>query len=115
MRPRSITMLCSVLFAIGGINLLSCALSFFTAPLGRSFWSLITALVAMASYIGLWKMKRWAPILYLAGFAVGTVTFFQFPPAGAAIMTERPIFWIMLVGVPAVYSGIVIPHWGKLR
>lgn len=115
MRPRAITVWCIILFVLGGLNLLSCGLSFLSAPLGRALWSLATTLIAITSFIGLWMMRRWGPVLYLAGFAVGTVAFFLFPPARASVMTERPIFWIMLVGVPAIYLAVVLPHWSKLR
>ena len=103
------------MFVVAGLNLTSCGLAFFTVPLGRALWSLATTLMAIASFVGLWRMRRWAPLLYLGGFLVGTVTFFMFPPEGASTMTGQPAFWIMLLGVPAVYSAIVLPHWSKLR
>jgi hypothetical protein len=115
MRPRSITILCIILFVLGGLNLVSCGFSFFSASLGRALWSLATTLISLASFVGLWAMRRWAPVLYLGGFAVGTITFFMVPPEGASVMTARLVFWIMLLAVPAIYCVVVLPHWSKLR
>jgi hypothetical protein len=110
-----ITGWCVIFFALGGFNLLNHGLEVMRAPAGRSVLSLVLTLTAFLSYIGLWRMKRWGPVLYLAGLAIGTTLFFLVPPANASVLMDRPVFWVMLVGWPAIYCSVVLPHWRLLR
>jgi hypothetical protein len=103
-----------ILFAVGALALVSAAFTFNLAPLGRAWWSLITTLLGVVSTVGLWAMRRWGPILYLAGFLVGTITFLTWPPEAAAGLRTSVSFWATTVAVPAVYLAIVLPHWKKL-
>lgn len=115
MRPKAITILCATLFILGGLNLLSCVVSLFLASLGRANWGIVTTTIALGSVLGLWKMRKWGPVLYLASFAVGTVTFFIFPPNNASVIMQRPFFWILLIIIPAIYSGVVLPYWKEMK
>lgn len=115
MRPQSITIICIILFVTDGFNLLGWGRSFPNVSLGRAVWSLAITLVSLASLVGLWRMRRWAPVLYLAGFVVSTVAILIVPAAGASAVTAMPVFWITLLAVPAIYCVVVLPHWSKLK
>ena len=110
MRPLPITILCVVLFLVGGLNLISVVFSFFHFSLGRALWILATTMAALISFFGLWRMKRWAVFLYLGAYAIGVLTFYTFPPERADVL-NRPVLMLL---VPFIYSVIVFPYWKRL-
>ena len=62
MRTQPITILCAILFVIGASMTIRHLFQFlFTAELG-SFLMLLLSLIALFSYYGLWRMRRWSII-----------------------------------------------------
>jgi uncharacterized membrane protein (DUF2068 family) len=86
-------------------------MAFFHFPLGRALWILVTTLVAAASFIGLWRMRRWGVYAYLGCYAVGVVAFYLFPPEGSEILNHP----ILLAIVPLIYGAVVLPYWKRLK
>lgn len=60
MRTQPITILCVVLFVIGASMTMRFLFQFlFSADIG-SFLMLLLSLIALFSYYGLWRMRRWS-------------------------------------------------------
>ena len=111
MRPLPITILCVLLFIATGLNMIGVVMSFFHFSLGRALWTLVTTLAALASFIGLWRMRKWGVYLYLGGYIVGVVTFYLFPPEGGEAL-KNPV---LLMIVPLIYCAVVLPYWKRLQ
>ena len=109
-RPISITVLCVLLALAWLLNCYSVYVAVQVVSPLRASWIMGTSIIAGASIIGLWKMKAWGPVLYLAGQAIGIAVLYLLPPEGA----EAYPSWLVFL-IPAIYAAVVLPNWRLLE
>jgi len=110
MPPVPIATLCSLLFVWTCFGLAGVLTAAGKAPAGMVLWALLMNGLQLASFAGLWLLKRWAVVLYLLTFAAGVV--------GAFVLGApyRLKWWdiVFMGGVPAVYLAVVLPYRKRL-
>jgi uncharacterized membrane protein len=112
MRPQSITLLCYAVAALGVLQL-GVLLMLPGDPVGlgpAAVW-IAAALATIASALGLWRMRTWGPITFLAGFGTGVMMLTGISPQWVNSWLGQ----IIAYGVPAAYAVVVMPYWGQMR
>ncbi len=109
-RPKLITALCIVLGLFGVISLAGGIFAYTQSMTVLRLWSVVSGAVFLVSLIGLWRMKLWGPVAFIALMAANLSLVFVVrvsdAPTGAASLVSLII--------PAVYLAIVLPHWSRL-
>jgi len=113
-RPLPITILAVVLIILAALNVVSIVATVGTASIGRTSWIIGTFVVSVASIYGLWRMRIWGPILYLASYLVGWIAFFVFPPADASTYLSTTGL-VIAIAIPAIYLAVVLPYRNRFR
>jgi len=106
MRTQPITILCVVLFVIGASMTLRHLFQFlFTAELGP-FLMLVLSLIALFSYYGLWRMRRWSvmaiPIIW--GIILSLTLF-----SAREMTTIMQLRSLYPIGIILIFLVVVLP------
>ena len=109
MRPFPITLLCALMIAAQLLELRGAFYASFQHPV-RALWTSVLIAATLASFVGLWRMRRWCVYLYLGLYAASVAAFYAFPPPEAA-MLDQPLLMLL---VPAVYCAVALPYWKRL-
>ncbi|MFA5137588.1 MAG: hypothetical protein WC728_00020 [Elusimicrobiota bacterium] len=109
MRPLPITLLCVLMLIAQLLELRGVFYAAFQNPV-RALWTFFLVAAAIASFLGLWRMRRWGVCLYLGLYAASVAAFYAFPPPESK-MLDQPLLMFL---VPAVYCVVVFPYWKRL-
>lgn len=110
MRPYPITVLCILLFIMGISRTINALQAFVTVPNFHSTYGLLINGLALLSYYGLWKMRKWSVFLFL-GVWIFQIMMFPFFPLDFMRDQIRSWFsWLIIV----IYLAVVLPHWKLL-
>ena len=136
MRPKLISVLCSVFGALqfltlfGSIQALLITLgivefelSYETEELAvisdsvanltvtAAVFGFLSNVLVFASLVGLWRLKRWGVYLYLCLILTGLFVTYVIDPPWALENTKA--WWLPFI-MPAIYLAVVLPYWGRL-
>lgn len=111
MRPSSITVLCVVLFVIGGSQLIGSVIIVWTALGLLSVAAVIINVVALYAYYGLWQMRMWNVVAFMLIWIFNLLLLSLTSIHITAVEQIRG--WVIML-VIAVYLAAVLPHWKKL-
>ena len=115
-RPKSITVLCYVVFFAGLITIVSIIWNWGSFSDTRHSYNLAIKAIGLVSIYGVYIMRRWGVYLYFGLFALNTVIFFLLPPSQQALATyTTPQSLAILVIVPAIVAIVLFRQWGKFR
>lgn len=109
-RPVAITVLCVVLTAIGVISLIGGVYALVQTPSLLRAWSLLSGVAFLVSIWGLWKMKRWAPVLFFAIAAINMVLLYSVQITDVPSDARSWGAWLL----PVAYLTAVMPYWRRL-
>lgn len=109
-RPRLITALCVVLAVIGVPSAAGAVVGAASTPTPLRAWGVTSNVLFLASIVGLWRMKRWGPLLFLA---LGLVNLFLIFAVQISDTPPGARSWLALL-MPVVYAAVVIPQWKRL-
>lgn len=112
MRPKLITILCLFLFLTSIFLGLGATLAFVNTSEFTALIGIGTSVLLLGSAVGLWKMRRWGPILFAILMIAMIVLAFGYSPSGMVPTNADP--WPILF-VPVVYFVIVLPYWKLLN
>ncbi len=106
-RPKAIRIICIIgftqcaalpVFAVLAAFLLPNSPDFvgFTASLDRTLLSLFAGwwTIMLVSMVGIWRMRKWGPILYAALVVVIWCLWLPGPPVGDSIMAGLSLFYL---------------------
>jgi hypothetical protein len=80
----------------------------------RSAFNAASKLVGAVSGYGFLRLKRWGPILYLAGFAANTTFFYLVPPSQEALARySTPTSLVMLFVIPSGVAVLTAKYWRR--
>lgn len=116
LRPRVITALCIILLVVNGLDLFRCVGAIIIIGMMiQTILDLIPTALAIASLVGLWKMRKWGPVIYVASLAVGTLVYCVYSQVNIWHMIISPYFWVMKIAFPLTYTVAVLRHWSKMK
>ncbi len=112
MRPQTITILCVVLFLMGGTLFLRSATIFFMNPGIYTFLILIASIIALYCYYGLWYMKKWSIGLFYVIWIFIPLPLFMGAEGFSLISILRGLYFVALL---VVFFLVVTPHKDKFK
>lgn len=110
LRPAAITVLCVVLTAIGALTLIGGVFALAQTPSLLRAWGLISGAAFLFSILGLWKMKRWGPVLFITITAINTGLLYGVQIADVPSGARSWGAWLL----PVAYLAVVMPYWRRL-
>ena len=81
----------------------------------RSAWNAVSKLIAAASGYGYLRLRRWGPVLYLAGYGLNILLFYWIwqPSETAVAQYSTPASVLIAAVVPAVVAILTGYYWKR--
>ena len=109
-RPAAITVLCIVLTVIGVLSVFGGVYALIQTPSLLRAWSLLSGSAFLFSIWGLWKMKKWAPVLFLAITAINMTLVYGVQITDVPSGARSWLSWLL----PVTYFTVVMSYWRRL-